>query len=138
MADITEKLLDKAETTITALVSRVATVVDTHGAEAAQLAGRIIQLQTLKEMLSCIGMGIFSYILYRIARYWAWPFGKKHEKESECASYLPGIGILVGFCITTLLTVVGFFSNLLNPLNWAILMDYRVAIAAKIIDTLGK
>lgn len=144
--------LENLDQSLAQAVDQIQGLIQAHGPQAIQLAGRVYQLQAIGSLLYTPVFGGVAFELIRATRYFAvrWKqsnveaegllknhtyaeYGKAIDKVAMYATFSVISGVAAA---ATVLSTLYWASFLLNPVVWAAIWSPEVALAAHLLKVL--
>lgn len=118
------------------ILNAVRGAVEAHGGEAAELAGRIYQLDAMGDLLWPIAMLFLAGLCAFAARpLWRCCHAVR-DIDKEFAFGAGTVALGITGAISLIVAIIGIADNVLNPLIWASATDPEVALARALLAKL--
>ena len=133
--------MNKTDEAFAAVIAKLTALADAQGAQAVALGGRALQYSVAGSMLWPVLMllvaGGLALAAKRVISVFCEVEAGKREAAVDAEAYLVG-GCFIGAAAAILgaIGIGGFFIETASPLNWAILSDWRIGLAAKALKML--
>lgn len=126
----------KTDKILADILETVRGAVEAHGGEAAELAGRVYQLDAMGDLLWPIAMLFLAGLCAFAARPLWRCCHAVHDIDKEFAFGAGTIVVGIVGCMALVVAIIGVADNILNPLIWVSATDPEVALARALLAKL--